>query len=391
MLVRFFLLLRQHQVPVTVRELLDLIALLERGAVWCDQTQFYHLARMCLVKDERFYDRYDLACQQFFEGVEAAEFELSPHELPEEWLRRQLEKTLDEKTRQSLKRHKDLAELMETLAERLKQQKSRHQGGNRMIGTGGTSPFGAYGDHPEGVRIGGPSRRRSAVKVWENRRFKALDHRQQLDTRSFKLALKSLRQWARKGPQDQLNIDETLKLTAKQGGWLELAWQAERHNAVKVVIFFDVGGSMDSYVSLSQRLFAAANTEFKHLKFFYFHNMIYESVWQTPQRIPGEAVSVSELLRTFAPDYRVIFVGDAAMAPYELLVEGGSIEHWNKESGQVWLQRVLSHFQKVAWLNPHIEGQWAWYETIGLIEQILDGRMYPLTLTGIQAAVSALK
>lgn len=391
MLIQFFQTLKRHEVPVTVREFLDFIDGLTAHLAWCDQAAFYHLARTCLVKDERFYDRFDRACTAFFDGVDAGVFAELSQVLPEEWLRRAVEKSLSPEERAALAREKDLRALMEKLAERLAEQKHRHQGGNRMVGTGGTSPFGAYGDHPEGVRMAGPSRKRSAVKVWEARNFKNLDSDCQLDTRSMKVALKALRSWARTGPKDQLDIDETLKSTAKQAGWLDLQWRAERHNAVKVLLFFDVGGSMDPFIGLCERLFSAAKTEFKHLKFFYFHNMVYEAVWPDASRRRSQVLPVWDLLRTFSSDYRVIFVGDAAMSPYELLAEGGCTEYWNEEPGQVWLSRILHHFPKSVWLNPEAEAQWHWAQTTAMIQKLMTNRMFPLTLAGIQSAMSALR
>jgi uncharacterized protein with von Willebrand factor type A (vWA) domain len=372
---------------VSTRELLDLHALLDSGIVVADNEQFYALVRVCMVKDEKYFDKFDRAMADYFEGLDTLDMDELMNRLthiPKEWLELKLDpKNLTEEQRRLLKKYGSLEELMKALEERLNEQKGRHQGGSKWVGTGGTSPFGAYGDHPEGVRVGGESRKRSAVKVWEQRKYRNLDSDNQLETRSMQMALRKLRKFARTGAADELDIDATIKKTA-QKGMLDIQLRPERRNRVKVIILFDIGGSMDSYIEACERLFAAAKNEFKTLEFFYFHNCLYDYVWTDNARRAASAMPTMELLNKYASDYRIIFVGDAAMSPYELLSRGGSVEYMNDEPGQVWLKRITAHFDKVAWLNPEHQGYWQYTQTIGLIRGIMEGHMYPMTLAGIE-------
>ena len=387
MFINLFYTLRTYGVPVSTRELLDLYALLETGIVFADREQFYELIRLCMVKDEKYFDKFDRAMADYFEGIDTLDIDELMAKLgniPKEWLELKLDpNNLTEAQRRLLKKYGSLEALMQALEERLKDQKERHQGGNKWVGTGGTSPFGAYGDHPEGVRVGGESRKRSAVKVWEQRKYRDLDTDNQLETRSMQMALRKLRKFARDGAADELDIGSTIKKTA-QTGMLDVQLRPERRNRVKVLMLFDIGGSMDSYIEACERLFAAAKNEFKTLEFFYFHNCVYEYVWTENARRNASAVPTLDVLHKYGSDYRVIFVGDAAMSPYELLSVGGSVEYMSQDTGQAWLKRITNHFDKVAWLNPETQSYWQYTQTIGLIKDIMQGHMYPMTLHGIE-------
>ncbi|HBI48859.1 MAG TPA: hypothetical protein DDY26_03385 [Moraxellaceae bacterium] len=387
MFINLFYTLRTYGVPVSTRELLDLYALLETGIVFADREQFYELIRLCMVKDEKYFDKFDRAMADYFEGIDTLDIDELMAKLgniPKEWLELKLDpNNLTEAERRLLKKYGSLEALMQALEERLKDQKERHQGGNKWVGTGGTSPFGAYGDHPEGVRVGGESRKRSAVKVWEQRKYRDLDTDNQLETRSMQMALRKLRKFARDGAADELDIGLTIKKTA-QKGMLDVQLRPERRNRVKVLMLFDIGGSMDSYIEACERLFAAAKNEFKTLEFFYFHNCVYEYVWTENARRNASAVPTLDVLHKYGSDYRVIFVGDAAMSPYELLSVGGSVEYMSQDTGQAWLKRITNHFDKVAWLNPETPSYWQYTQTIGLIKDIMQGHMYPMTLHGIE-------
>lgn len=387
MFINLFYTLRTYGVPVSTRELLDLYALLETGIVFADREQFYELIRLCMVKDEKYFDKFDRAMADYFEGIDTLDIDELMAKLgniPKEWLELKLDpNNLTEAQRRLLKKYGSLEALMQALEERLKEQKERHQGGNKWVGTGGSSPFGAYGDHPEGVRVGGESRKRSAVKVWEERRYQDLDTDNQLETRSMQMALRKLRKFARDGAADELDIGSTIKKTA-QKGMLDVQLRPERRNRVKVLMLFDIGGSMDSYIEACERLFAAAKNEFKTLEFFYFHNCVYEYVWTENARRNASAVPTLDVLHKYGSDYRVIFVGDAAMSPYELLSVGGSVEYMSQDTGQAWLKRITDHFDKVAWLNPETPSYWQYTQTIGLIKDIMQGHMYPMTLHGIE-------
>ncbi len=387
MFINLFYTLRTYGVPVSTRELLDLYALLETGIVFADREQFYALIRLCMVKDEKYFDKFDRAMADYFEGIDTLDIDELMAKLgniPKEWLELKLDpNNLTEAERRLLKKYGSLEALMKALEERLKEQKERHQGGNKWVGTGGSSPFGAYGDHPEGIRVGGESRKRSAVKVWEQRKYRDLDTDNQLETRSMQMALRKLRKFARDGAADELDIGSTIKKTA-QKGMLDVQLRPERRNRVKVLMLFDIGGSMDSYIEACERLFAAAKNEFKTLEFFYFHNCVYEYVWTENARRNASAVPTLDVLHKYGSDYRVIFVGDAAMSPYELLSVGGSVEYMSQDTGQAWLKRITNHFDKVAWLNPETPSYWQYTQTIGLIKDIMQGHMYPMTLHGIE-------
>ena len=387
MFINLFYTLRTYGVPVSTRELLDLYALLETGIVFADREQFYELIRLCMVKDEKYFDKFDRAMVDYFDGIDTLDIDELMAKLgniPKEWLELKLDpNNLTEAQRRLLKKYGSLEALMQALEERLKEQKERHQGGNKWVGTGGSSPFGAYGDHPEGVRVGGESRKRSAVKVWEQRKYRDLDTDNQLETRSMQMALRKLRKFARDGAADELDIGSTIKKTA-QKGMLDVQLRPERRNRVKVLMLFDIGGSMDSYIEACERLFAAAKNEFKTLEFFYFHNCVYEYVWTENARRNASAVPTLDVLNKYGSDYRLIFVGDAAMSPYELLSVGGSVEYMSQDTGQAWLKRITNHFDKVAWLNPETPSYWQYTQTIGLIKDIMQGHMYPMTLHGIE-------
>ncbi|REL29367.1 vWA domain-containing protein [Thalassotalea euphylliae] len=389
MLIDFFLKVREYRVPSTIRELLDLIRALEQNVVFADIDNFYTISRAILVKDESYFDRFDRAFADYFKGVESLDLDLSS--IPEDWLRKQLEKTLSEEEKQAIEAMGGFDKLMETLAERLKEQEKRHQGGNKWIGTGGTSPFGAYGYNPEGVRIGqNESRHRKAVKVWDKRQYRNLDNQVEIGTRNIKVALRKLRQFARSGASEELAMDDTISATAKNAGYLDIKMKPERHNAVKVLMFFDVGGSMDDHIRVCEQLFSAVHTEFKHLEFFYFHNCLYEQVWHDNARRYNEGMDVLDVIHKFSRDYKVIFVGDATMGPYEITYPGGSVEHWNQEPGSVWMERVTDHFDKVIWLNPQPQEAWHYYPSINIMHQLVDKKMYPMTISGLTEGIKAL-
>jgi len=389
MLIQFFYTLRKYQVKTTLRELLDLLSALEKHVVYADIEAFYSLSRTIMVKDETQYDKFDRAFAEYFEGVESVD--LFGKDIPEEWLRKEIEKNLSPEEREALRKAGGLEELMETLKKRLEEQEKRHQGGNKWVGTGGTSPFGAYGDNPEGVRIGQKGNRKfSAVKVWDKREFKNLSSDVELGTRNIKVALRKLRKFARTGASEQLDVPTTIGETAKKGGLLDIHMAPERHNAVKVLMFFDVGGSMDPHVKSTKELFSAVQSEFKYLEYFYFHNCVYEEVWKDNLRRNKERIPIWDIIHRYGKDYKVIFVGDATMGPYEITYPGGSVEHWNEEPGSVWMQRLLNHFNNAVWLNPQAENYWPYYSSIKIIREIMEDRMYVLTLEGLTAAIKGL-
>ena len=389
MFIDFFLTLKKHRVPCSLRELLDLIAVLKKGVIFANVEDFYNLAKIVMVKDEIHYDKYDNAFAEYFEGIE--NIDVFDKILPEDWLRKEFEKHLSQEEKDELKALGGLDALMKALKERLEEQKKRHAGGNKWVGTGGTSPFGAYGYNPEGIRVGQEkNRNNSAVKVWDKREFKNFDQDRELGTRNIKLALKKLRKFARTGASEKLDINTTINSTAKNGGLLDVHMELERHNAVKVLMFFDVGGSMDDYIQTCEELFSAAHTEFKHLKFFYFHNCLYEKVWQDNNRRYSHTIDLEEVIRTFGSDYKVIFVGDATMGPYEIVAKGGSVEHWNEKPGAEYMIRLLSHFNKVAWLNPQPETYWDYHHSISIIKEIVNNKMFPLTVDGIGRAIKEI-
>jgi uncharacterized protein with von Willebrand factor type A (vWA) domain len=393
MFLPFFENLRKGGVPVSLREFLSFLDGLAAGIATYDVDAFYYLARAALVKDERHLDKFDRAFAASFEGLEAISFDdvVEAMGLPEEWLRKLAEKTLSEEEKAEIQSLGGFDKLMETLKQRLEEQKGRHQGGSKWVGTAGTSPFGAYGYNPEGIRIGqDKSRHQRAVKVWDKREFKNLDDSVELGTRNIKVALKRLRKWARDGAADELDLDGTIRATAEHG-YLDVQTRPERRNAVKVLLFFDIGGSMDPHIKVVEELFSAARSEFKHLEHFYFHNCLYEGVWRDNARRWNAQTPTWDVLHTYGPDYKCIFVGDASMSPYEIAYRGGANEHWNEEAGQVWLERARDQWSQHLWINPVPERLWGYTQSIGMIRDIFGAdRMVPMTLEGIERGMKAL-
>jgi len=391
MFLQFFTELRDAKVPVTLKEYLSLMDAMDKGVIDMEVEQFYYLARTALVKDERNIDKFDKVFGQVFKGMESVGDGIDVQELPEEWLRKLSEKFLTPEEKEQIEALGGWEKLMETLKERLEEQKKRHEGGNKWIGTGGTSPFGANGYNPEGVRIGqNRSRHRRAVKVWDKREFKNLDDSLEIGTRNIKVAMRRLRKWARTGAADELDLDNTIRATAKQG-YLDLVMRPERRNAVNLLLFFDVGGSMDPYVRVCEELFSAARSEFKNLEYYYFHNCIYEGVWKDNRRRHNNRIPTWDVLHKFSSDYKVIVIGDATMSPYEITYPGGSVEHWNEEAGGLWLQRFVNQFPNFVWLNPVKAGAWEYTGSIKLINELIGpGRMFEMTLQGLEDAMKEL-
>jgi uncharacterized protein len=389
MFINFFLELKKAKLPVSMREYLDMLDGIQQGVVRFSIDDFYYFTRASLVKDERNLDKFDRVFGSVFKGLESTA-EAVNQEIPEEWLKKLAELFLTEEEKAKIESLGGWEKLMETLKKRFEEQKGRHQGGSKWIGTAGTSPFGAYGYNPEGVRIGQEgSRNRRAVKVWDKREYKNLDDNVQLGIRNIKLALRRLRQFAREGAEVELDLPDTIRATAKQG-WLDIKMVPERHNKVKVLILFDIGGSMDDHIRTCEELFSAVKTEFKHLEYYYFHNCLYESVWKDNRRRHNERIPTHQVLNTYKKDYKVIYVGDASMSPYEIVYPGGSVEHWNEEAGQVWLQRMLDQFEHSIWLNPVPERHWEYTPSIKMLKQIMADRMFPLTLDGLDKAMKEL-
>lgn len=390
MLVSFFLTLRQLNLPVSLKEYLDLLRGLEKHLAFGSVDQFYWLSRAIMIKDEKHYDKFDRAFAAYFKGLEELDALLADL-IPEDWLRKEFERSLSEEDKAKLDSLGGLDELIKAFEERLNEQKERHAGGNKWIGTGGTSPFGAYGYHPEGIRIGQDKNRQGkAAKVWDQRAFKNLDDDVELGTRSIKVALKRLRKFARTGADEELDLPDTIRSTAHNGGLLDIKLVPERRNAVKILLFFDVGGSMDPYIRICEELFSAASSEFKHMEYFYFHNCIYESVWKDNIRRMKERTNTWDILHKYASDYHIIFVGDASMGPYEISHPGGSVEHYNDEAGHVWMQRFAQTYNKIIWLNPVAEDHWRYSASIEMMYKLVDGHMYPLTLNGLENAMQYL-
>ncbi|MCB4454478.1 vWA domain-containing protein [Leisingera sp. McT4-56] len=388
----FFENLRKASIPVSLREYLTFLEGMKAGLATYDIEAFYFLARAAMVKDERNIDKFDRAFAATFEGLEAipAQAVMEAVDIPEDWLRKMAEKHLSAEEKAEIEALGGFEALMETLKERLKEQQGRHQGGNKWIGTAGTSPFGAYGYNPEGVRIGqDKSRHQRAVKVWDKREFRNFDGDVELGTRNIKVALKRLRRWVREGAQEELDLDGTIRSTAEHG-YLDVKTRPERHNAVKVLLFLDVGGSMDPHIQVVEELFSAARAEFKHLEYYYFHNCLYEGVWRDNRRRWNEKTPTHEVLRTYGPDYKCIFVGDASMSPYEIAYPGGANEHWNEEAGQVWLQRAREAWASNLWINPVPEKYWDYTHSIGMIREIFEDRMVPMTLDGLERGMREL-
>jgi len=389
MLINFFYLLKKSGLPVSIKELLVLLDALEKRLAFCDINEFYQLARLCLIKDEKYFDKYDRVFSAYFKDLEKFE-DILEALIPEDWLRAEFMKNLSDEEKEKIESLGGLEKLLEAFKERLEEQKERHAGGNKWVGTGGTSPFGHSGYHPEGIRVGGQSRNKRAVKVWEKRQFKDLDDSIELGTRNLKVALRKLRKFARSGAEEELDLDNTISSTAKNAGMLDIKMVAERHNAVKVLIFFDVGGSMDPYVKICEELFSACKTEFKHLEYFYFHNFIYDSVWKDNVRRYTDKTLLAEVLRTYSKDYKVIFVGDASMASYEITHRDGSVEYMNEEAGYIWMQRLKEVFNNVIWLNPVDERYWNYTQSIGMVKQLVEDQMFPLSLKGLERGIRAL-
>lgn len=390
MLVEFFLALRAAGVPVSLTELLVLLEGLRQRVAFLSAQDFYFLARLTLVKDERHFDRFDRVFAEYFRGAERAWTALEA-KLPADWLAAMGQRLLTEEEKQRVQALGGWERLLETLRARLAEQKERHEGGSKWVGTAGTSPFGHSGYNPEGVRIGGPGQQRRAVKAWERRDYQNFDDTVELGTRNLKLALRKLRRFAREGAAEQLDLDGTIQATARNAGLLDLKLQPERHNALKVLLFLDVGGSMDGYVRLCEELFSAARSEFKHLIHFYFHNCPYQGLWQDNRRRHAERIETLQVLRTYAADYRVIFVGDASMSPYEITHAGAALEEWNEESGAVWLDRIHRAYPYLVWLNPEPEERWHYTASIRIVRDLIGGRMYPLSMAGLDRAIAALR
>ena len=391
MLIDLLFRLRKARVPVSITEYLAMLDGLSHNVTNHSVDDFYHFSRLCLVKDERHFDRFDQVFGDYINGLQQL-FDEVIGEIPEEWLRKEAERLFTEEEKKEIEALGGWDKIMETLRERMEEQKKRHQGGKKWIGTGGTSPYGAYGYNPAGIRIGQKSGRQGrALKVWDKREYKNLDDERQLGTRNFKMALRKLRRFAREGAQDQFDLDNTISATARNAGLLDIKMVAERRNAIKVLLLFDIGGSMDYHVQVSEELFSAARSEFKHLEYYYFHNFIYEKLWKDNRRRHNETISTQEFLRTYASDYRVIFVGDATMSPYEITTPGGSVEHWNEEAGLVWINRILEKFPHAAWLNPEPEAYWSRVPSVKLTHELMQQRMYGLTVEGIGNAINGLK
>ena len=390
MFFSFFVTLREAKIPVSLREYLTLTEAMQKGVAAFDIDEFYFLARTALVKDERYLDRFDRVFGHCFKGIETLPDPQS--EIPDSWLHKIAGRLLTDEEKKAIEALGGWEKLMEALRQRLAEQRARHQAGSKWIGTAGTSPFGAHGYNPEGVRVGQQEgRNRSAVKVWDRREFRNLDDTLDLGTRNIKLALRRLRQFAREGAAEELDLDGTVRSTAHNAGWLDLKLVPERHNTVKLLLFLDVGGSMEDHVRICEELFSAARSEFKHLIHFYFHNCVYDSVWRDSRRRHVEQVSIMELLRTYDRDYRLVLVGDASMSPYEIQKEGGSVERWNDEPGEVWLRRVFAAYPRAVWLNPVPQKYWSGTASIGMIGSIITDRMFPLTLEGIDRAMRCLR
>ncbi len=402
MLIDFFYTLRSAKLPVSVKEFLTLLEALKEGVVGPNTEQdadsdesvgykiddFYYLSRTALVKDEKHYDKFDRAFSAYFKGVEMlADF---TKDIPLEWLRKNLELNLSPEEKAKIEKM-GWDELMETLKKRFEEQKERHEGGSKMIGTGGTSPFGANGFNPQGIRIGQEkSRNRSAVKVWDQRAYKDYDDTQELGTRNIKIALRRLRKFAREGHEDELDLDDTIRSTAANAGWLDIKMVPERHNNVKVLLLMDVGGTMDEHIARVEEMFSATKTEFKHMEFYYFHNCVYDFMWKNNRRRFSEKFATWDIIRKYNKDYKLIFIGDATMSPYEILQPGGSVEYNNEEAGAEWLQRLTSAFPKFVWINPEPQGVWQYRQSISVVQQLMSQRMYPLTIKGLEEAMRLL-
>ena len=389
MLIDFFLGLKRAGLPVSTREFLVLLEAMEKHLVLGSVDDFYHLARLCLVKDEKLFDRFDQAFSAYFEDLQSFD-EFIEALIPEDWLRLEFEKHLSEEDKEKIKSLGGLEKLLEEFKKRLEEQEKRHAGGSKWIGTGGTSPFGHGGYHPEGIRIGGEGRNGGAVKVWDQRNYRNLDDSVELGTRNIKVALKRLRKFARTGADEELDLDDTIRSTARNAGLLDLKLVPERHNSVKVLIFFDVGGSMYPYVRICEELFSATRSELKYLQYYYFHNFLYDFVWEDNRRRNSEVTPTWDIIHKFPADYKIVFVGDAAMAPYEIASPGGNIEYINEEPGETWMRRMTSTYPKLIWLNPTPQDYWNYTHSIDMVRELIGDRMFPLTLNGLDQGMRYL-
>ena len=389
MLVNFFQALKDGGVPVTPRELLDLLAAMNKQLVFGSIDDFYNLSRAVMVKDEKYYDRFDRAFGLHFRDLEGVD-DVIEALIPDDWLRSEFVKQLSDEDKAKIESLGGLEKLIDEFKKRLEEQEKRHEGGNKWVGTGGTSPFGNDGFHPEGIRVGGQGKNKKAVKVWDRRDFKNLDDGVEIGTRNIKVALRRLRKFARTGSADELDLDDTISSTARNAGFLDIKMVPERHNAVKVLLFLDVGGSMDPHVKVCEELFSAARSEFKHLKHFYFHNFLYDNVWENNIRRHNQRTALHDVMHKFGHDYKVVIVGDASMSPYEIVQPGGSVEHWNEEPGAMWLERLRGTYEKCVWLNPVPADEWQFTQSISITNQLMEQKMYPLTLGGLENAMGFL-
>lgn len=389
MFISLFNTLKATGVPVSLRELLDLIGAVDKGLAFADMDQFYYLSRAILVKDEKHYDKFDRAFDIYFKGIETLD-DILEMLIPEEWLKAEFEKHLTEEELKEIKSLGGLEKLLAEFKKKLEEQEERHEGGSKQIGTGGTSPFGNSGENPEGIRVGGEGGKGKAAKIWEARDFKNLDDDVELGTRNMKVALRRLRKLIRDSANEEFDLDNTISSTAKKAGLLDVKFRPEKRNAVKVLVLFDVGGSMDPHIKICEELFSAAKTEFKNLEYFYFHNFIYETVWKDNRRRQNERIYTEDIIHKYSADYKIIFVGDATMAPYEITNPGGSIEHWNEEAGALWMKRMVGIYDKLIWLNPVPEEHWEYSASVELTRSLVEDKMFPLTIRGLEESMAYL-
>ena len=389
MFISLFNTLKATGVPCSLRELLDLIGAVDKKLAFANMEDFYYLSRAILVKDEKHYDKFDRAFDIYFKGIESID-DILEMLIPEDWLKSEFEKYLTEEELAEIDSLGGLEKLLEEFKNRMKEQEERHEGGNKWVGTEGTSPFGNDGDNPEGIRVGGEGKKGKAVKVWEARDFKNLDDNVELGTRNIKVALRRLRKLIRDSAEEEFDLDGTISSTAKKAGMLDIRYQPEKRNAVKVLAFFDVGGSMDPHIKICEELFSACKTEFKNLEYFYFHNFLYESIWKDNRRRQNERIMTEDVLHKYSSDYKIIFVGDATMAPYEITNPGGSIEHWNEEAGALWMKRLVGVYDKLAWLNPVPQEHWEYSSSVELTRSLVEDNMFPLTIRGLEESMAYL-
>ena len=389
MFISLFNTLKSTGVPCTLRELLDLIGAVDKKLAFANMEDFYYLSRATLVKDEKHYDKFDRAFDIYFKGIESID-DILEMLIPEDWLKAEFEKYLTDEELEKINSLGGLEKLLEEFKKRMQEQEDRHEGGNKWVGTEGTSPFGNEGDNPEGIRVGGEGKKGKAVKVWEARDFKNLDDNVELGTRNIKVALRRLRKLIRDSAEEEFDLDNTISSTARKAGMLDIRYQPEKRNAVKVLAFFDVGGSMDPHIKICEELFSACKTEFKNLEYFYFHNFLYESIWKDNRRRQNERIMTEDVMHKYSADYRIIFVGDATMAPYEITNPGGSIEHWNEEAGALWMKRMVGVYDKVIWLNPVPSDHWEYSASVELTRSLVEDNMFPLTIRGLEDGMAFL-